>query len=340
MAESNMSPDREQGMSIFLDVFRRADKNDDNCLSWKEFWEFFSDGVMTSDELKALFQEIDTHNTDNIDTGELCAYFSKHMTSFKDIFVSIEGMNKSLNNALQKTAQDYDTMSKTSQFVTRFLMREIASQLTALQQPMETASENVDAKAREASRIERGDRSESLQSKNLPADEVRKPTGIVPGRVARRERRQYDTQFSDPHPIAGGNQLVAEITRLSMVVDRLEKRVEIGGITDEVIDVQKEELALIVHRKFNVAEKQAKAFRQSLKQYVEVCNSNDANESIQVRTYSGSDAVVVYEIWDSEDNWKAHLATQGCKNFQKSNIDHLETPEQFTTLKIPESWLK
>jgi hypothetical protein len=54
-------------------------------------------------------------------------------------------------------------------------------------------------------------------------------------------------------------------------------QVEIGGVSDEVIDVEKEELALIVHRKFNVDENHSKPFRQSLKRYVEACNTNDAN---------------------------------------------------------------
>ena len=32
---------------IFLDIFRRADQNDDQKLDKKEFFDFFADGVVT-----------------------------------------------------------------------------------------------------------------------------------------------------------------------------------------------------------------------------------------------------------------------------------------------------
>ena len=36
---------------------------DDGALHWEEFKAFFADGVLSEDELKNLFNEIDTHNT-------------------------------------------------------------------------------------------------------------------------------------------------------------------------------------------------------------------------------------------------------------------------------------
>ena len=41
----------------------------------EEFRSFFADGVLENNELDELFHEIDTHNTNNIDTGELCSKF-------------------------------------------------------------------------------------------------------------------------------------------------------------------------------------------------------------------------------------------------------------------------
>jgi len=55
-----------------LQVFRRADKNDDGSLSLEEFQTFFADGVLSSRELEELFRQIDTHKTNNLDTSELC----------------------------------------------------------------------------------------------------------------------------------------------------------------------------------------------------------------------------------------------------------------------------
>ncbi|KAL8564626.1 N-terminal EF-hand calcium-binding protein 1 [Nucella lapillus] len=55
--------EKGNGMTIFLDIFRRADKNDDGFITWEEFVSYFADGVMGKEELQGLFNEIDTHNT-------------------------------------------------------------------------------------------------------------------------------------------------------------------------------------------------------------------------------------------------------------------------------------
>ena len=41
--------------------------SDDGALHWEEFKTFFADGVLSEEELKNLFNEIDTHNTKYVD---------------------------------------------------------------------------------------------------------------------------------------------------------------------------------------------------------------------------------------------------------------------------------
>ncbi|KAJ6663928.1 hypothetical protein lerEdw1_008882 [Lerista edwardsae] len=53
-----------KGLSIFLDILRRADKNDDGKLSFDEFKAYFADGILSRKELHELFHAIDTHNTE------------------------------------------------------------------------------------------------------------------------------------------------------------------------------------------------------------------------------------------------------------------------------------
>lgn len=36
---------------------------DDGALSWSEFTAFFSDGILSNEDLQKLFNDIDTHNT-------------------------------------------------------------------------------------------------------------------------------------------------------------------------------------------------------------------------------------------------------------------------------------
>lgn len=47
--------------SVFVGFFLLAD---DGKLSFDEFKAYFSDGVLTAEELKELFHTIDTHNTE------------------------------------------------------------------------------------------------------------------------------------------------------------------------------------------------------------------------------------------------------------------------------------
>ncbi|KAL7978722.1 hypothetical protein Chor_013211 [Crotalus horridus] len=53
----------KKGASVILDIFRRADKNDDGKLSLEEFQAFFSDGTLNEEELEKLFHTIDSDNT-------------------------------------------------------------------------------------------------------------------------------------------------------------------------------------------------------------------------------------------------------------------------------------
>ncbi|XP_030003846.1 N-terminal EF-hand calcium-binding protein 1 [Sphaeramia orbicularis] len=99
------SPQMElkKGMSIFIDILRRADKNDDGKLSFDEFKAYFSDGVLTAEELQELFHTIDTHNTDNVDTDELCEYFSTHLGEYEKVLAALEDLNISILKAMDKT---------------------------------------------------------------------------------------------------------------------------------------------------------------------------------------------------------------------------------------------
>jgi len=108
-----------------LQVFRRADKNDDGSLSLEEFQTFFADGVLSSRELEELFRQIDTHKTNNLDTSELCEYFAKFWGPFEDIFATLDDFGSSISTAMNITAQQYSGQSFMEQFATRFLIKEV-----------------------------------------------------------------------------------------------------------------------------------------------------------------------------------------------------------------------
>ncbi|XP_070575594.1 N-terminal EF-hand calcium-binding protein 1-like [Ptychodera flava] len=323
-----MADNQEKGMSIFLDVFRRADKNDDNALSLEEFKSFFADGVVDSEELEKLFHEIDTHNTNNIDTGELCAYFSQHLGPFREIFAALEDVSGSVTKALQSTAKSYPEASFNEQFSTRFLLKEVVNQLSALQYPIDAASDHMEEEAIK-------DRPTKSQAENVEA--------IVPskaGWIKRRERQQaLATQTSVPYESLVG--LSGQVERLQSLVDKLEHKVTFDPIDEEVVaEDDDENTVVLVCRNLYVDEEKYKEFKSSLTTYIEALAKEDGCLNISVRKYSDTNHFVLYQIFDSIDSWKSHFSGKISKTFQHNNVDYLEKPEALNTMDIPAKWLE
>uniref|UniRef100_A0A673AR37 EF-hand domain-containing protein n=1 Tax=Sphaeramia orbicularis TaxID=375764 RepID=A0A673AR37_9TELE len=90
---------------------------DDGKLSFDEFKAYFSDGVLTAEELQELFHTIDTHNTDNVDTDELCEYFSTHLGEYEKVLAALEDLNISILKAMDKTKKvRNETLWKSSHY--------------------------------------------------------------------------------------------------------------------------------------------------------------------------------------------------------------------------------
>ncbi|EAW76301.1 amyloid beta (A4) precursor protein-binding, family A, member 2 binding protein, isoform CRA_a [Homo sapiens] len=91
------------GHTLFQDVFRRADKNDDGKLSFEEFQNYFADGVLSLGELQELFSGIDGHLTDNLETEKLCDYFSEHLGVYRPVLAALESLNRAVLAAMDAT---------------------------------------------------------------------------------------------------------------------------------------------------------------------------------------------------------------------------------------------
>ncbi|XP_065914667.1 uncharacterized protein [Dysidea avara] len=83
------------------DFTKRADKNDSGSLSLKEFQEFFSDGIMTSEELEELF-----HLIDNEKNQQYMADFEPIFSLTDDLSVAIANILKSTHNKHQSTYEE------------------------------------------------------------------------------------------------------------------------------------------------------------------------------------------------------------------------------------------
>ncbi|KAI7798598.1 putative N-terminal EF-hand calcium-binding protein 1 [Triplophysa rosa] len=312
--EASTPMELKKGMSIFLDILRRADKNDDGKLSFDEFKAYFSDGVLSGDELKELFHTIDTHNTDNVDTDELCEYFSQHLGEYENVLAALEDLNTSILKAMDKTKKEYQEATHLEQFVTRFLLKETTSQLQSLQSSLECAMKTTAEQTR--------------QERQAPV----KPEVLSIQWSGRRSNRrlQRNNSLSPNNPLLNlvnsglfeeDNQWMTQINRLQKLIDRLEKK-----------------HILIVQRQLSVLEEELEEFRLALQQYIDCARAQTGCLHVAVQRLANESRFILYEFWEQSNVWKNHLQTNYSKTFQRGNVDFLETPEIMTTMLVPASW--
>ncbi|XP_072371308.1 N-terminal EF-hand calcium-binding protein 1-like [Scyliorhinus torazame] len=321
------------GVPVFIDIFRRADKNDDGKLSFDEFKAYFADGVLSTDELQELFHKIDKHRTDNLDTEELCEYFSEHLGEYESVLSALEQLNISILKAMDKTKKEYQSSSTLEQFVTRFLLRETMEQLQSLQSSLECAMDAIEEQT-----------SHERQEQETPET----PSVQRPGRrCGRRAQKNICLSPSDPYSgilhsgvcVEPEGQWVTQVNRLQQLIDRLEcKTPRLEPLKEEVIEEATKSHILVVQRQMSVLEEEVEEFRQALKQYVESATSQSGSLHISVQKLGNETCFIVYEFWQDRTSWRSHLQANYSKNFQRNNVDFLETPELMTTMLLPASW--
>uniref|UniRef100_A0A672TSK7 N-terminal EF-hand calcium binding protein 1 n=1 Tax=Strigops habroptila TaxID=2489341 RepID=A0A672TSK7_STRHB len=283
--------------------------SDDGKLSFDEFKAYFADGILSGEELHELFHTIDTHNNDNLDTEELCEYFSQHLGEYENVLSVLEDLNITILKAMDKTKKDYQEASNLEQFVTRFLLKETLNQLQSLQSSLECAMETTEEQTR--------------QERQDPA----KPEVLSiqwPGKhSARRLHRNNTLSPNSPRFSTGwmeeNGQWMTQINRLQNLIDRLEKKdLKLEPFEEEVLEENARSHIMIVQRQMSVVEEEIEEFRLALKQYV---------ESASTQGGSCLKNLIYYFL-----QLFRHLQMTYSKTFQRSNVDFLETPELMTTM--------
>uniref|UniRef100_A0A7N5KFE7 N-terminal EF-hand calcium binding protein 3 n=1 Tax=Ailuropoda melanoleuca TaxID=9646 RepID=A0A7N5KFE7_AILME len=297
------------GHALFQDVFRRADKNDDGKLSFEEFQNYFADGVLSPGELRELFNGIDGHSTNNLETERLCDYFSEHLGVYRPVLAALESLNCAVLTAMDTTKLEYERASKVDQFVTRFLLRETVSQLQALQSSLEGASDTLEAQAR-------GPRSDedSVEVQSRPHGSRRA------GRRALRSIGRSPTWSPGSSPsLDTGQSSEAEmqwrlqVNRLQELIDQLEcKAPRLEPLHEEKLTKGPESHILVAQRQVQVAEEALQDFHRALCCYVD---------------FTGA-----------QSHCLQHQHSACSKAFQRILIDHLRAPDTLTTVFFPASW--
>lgn len=333
--EQFFAPEPRRGISVILDIFRRADKDDDGKLSLDEFQAFFSDGTLNEEELEKLFHTIDSDNTSNVDTKELCDYFAKHMGDYEGVLASLETLNLSILKAMDFTKKVYERGTNVEQFVTRFLLKESANQIQSLLSSVESAVDAID---------EQHSQSGHLPAKVSPRMSERRNENTVPNyppnnRVSAREAvRTINTASGAVEVRKEG--LEAQINRLAELIGRLENKTVWFDLHQRLTDTDGTTSAslLLIRQEMVVSQKKLGEFCEALKQYLKnVSAQRDCFHVTAVRLPDGL-SFVVYEFWDGEEEWKRHLQSAPNKAFQHVKVDTLCQPEAVSSVAVPAAW--
>ncbi|XP_078213983.1 N-terminal EF-hand calcium-binding protein 2 isoform X3 [Callithrix jacchus] len=314
------------GTAVILDIFRRADKNDDGKLSLEEFQLFFADGVLNEKELEDLFHTIDSDNTNHVDTKELCDYFVDHMGDYEDVLASLETLNHSVLKAMGYTKKVYEGGNNVDQFVTRFLLKETANQIQSLLSSVESAVEAIEEQT-----------SQIRQTHSKPSHGVAQTWCGSPTPRSAPNHKLMATEQGRSLPSAAEDAkeegLEAQISRLAELIGRLESKALWFDLQQRLSD--EDGTNMLVRQEMAVCPEQLSEFLDSLRQYLRGTAGEQSCFHIAAVRLSDGFTFVVYEFWETEEEWKRHLQSPVCKAFRHVKVDTLSQPEALSRISVP-----
>ncbi|NXK97592.1 NECA2 protein, partial [Formicarius rufipectus] len=323
---------QRKGTSVILDV------SDDGKLSLEEFQAFFSDGTLNEEELEKLFHTIDSDNTkvklhQHVPLMSLLFspdYFADHMGDYEDVLASLEMLNLSILKAMDYTKRVYESGSNVDQFVTRFLLKETANQTQSLLSSVESAVDAIDEQTN-PSRHYPSKAGHGLSDTwyDSPVPSYSPTTWMVP--------REHGKNFQAGSPDTKAEGLEGQINRLAKLIGKLEDKTLWFDLHQRLSDSESTACTylLLVRNEMTVSHKHLSEFCSSLKQYLKsVAGERDCFHVTAVKLPDGV-TFIVYEFWETEEDWKRHLQSATCKGFQHVKVDTLSQPEAISSVAVP-----
>uniref|UniRef100_A0A8D3AHJ5 N-terminal EF-hand calcium binding protein 3 n=1 Tax=Scophthalmus maximus TaxID=52904 RepID=A0A8D3AHJ5_SCOMX len=348
-----------QGLTIFHDIFRRADKNDDGKLSFEEFNTYFADGILTTEELQELFFSIDGRQNNNLETDKLSDYFSQHLGEYLNVLSALESLNVAILKAMDKTKEEYQGSSVLGQFVTRFMLRETSGQLLSLQRSLQCAMEAVGEQSSPAPggfmavavafgfqavlsmRTSKQCAPSALREAEAPELTAVQRNGR---RCGRRVHNNLCMSPSDPCfrilttgvSTEGGENWCSQINRLQQLLDKLDcQSPKLEPLKEDTLASTYKSNILLVHRQMAVTDKDLDNFRKVLQSYVDAATAHADNLHVSVQKLPGKSCYIMYEFWQDRISWMSYLQSNSSKDFQRCIIDMLEDAEVVSTMLLP-----
>ncbi|NXW97350.1 NECA2 protein, partial [Larus smithsonianus] len=226
--------------------------------------------------------------------------------------------------------QVYESGSNVDQFVTRFLLKETANQTQSLLSSVESAVDAIDEQTNPArhypSKAGHGLMDTWYDS---PVPSYSPTSRMVP--------RDYGKSFQTGSPDTKAEGLEGQINRLAELIGRLEDKTLWFDLHQRLSDSESTACTylLLVRDEMTVSHKHLGEFSSSLKQYLKsVAGERDCFHVTAVKLPDGV-TFIVYEFWETEEDWKRHLQSATCKGFQHVKVDTLSQPEAISSVAVP-----
>ncbi|XP_071065144.1 N-terminal EF-hand calcium-binding protein 2 isoform X1 [Dasypus novemcinctus] len=265
----------------------------------------------------------------HVDTKELCDYFVEHMGDYEDVLASLETLNHSVLKAMGYTKKVYEGGSSVDQFVTRFLLKETANQIQSLLSSVESAVEAIEEQT-----------SQIRQNHGKPshgAVEAWRGHPAAPCVLNHQPAAPEQGKGLPSDPKEEG--LEAQVSRLAELIRRLESKTLWFDLQQRLSDEEGTNMHLqLVRQELAVCPEQLSEFLDSLRQYLRgTAGERSCFHVTAVRMADGL-TFVVYEFWETEEEWKRHLQSPLCKAFRHTKVDTLSQPEALSRIAVPAAW--
>uniref|UniRef100_A0A8C2XTK8 ABM domain-containing protein n=1 Tax=Capra hircus TaxID=9925 RepID=A0A8C2XTK8_CAPHI len=256
-------------------------------------------------------------------------YFVDHMGDYEDVLASLETLNHSVLKAMGYTKKVYEGGSNVDQFVTRFLLKETANQIQSLLSSVESAVEAIEEQTSQIRQNHSRPRHSAVESWSGSPTPLYAPNHKL---MAAEEGKSFPPGTSDPKE----DGLDAQISRLAGLIGRLENKTLWFDLQQHLSDEEGTNMHLqLVRQEMAVCPEQLGDFLDSLRQYMRgTAGTRNCFHIAAVRLADGV-TFVVYEFWETEEEWKRHLQSPVCKAFRHVKVDMLSQPEAFSRISVP-----
>ncbi|KAM9508918.1 N-terminal EF-hand calcium-binding protein 2 isoform 2-T2 [Guaruba guarouba] len=260
-------------------------------------------------------------------------YFADHMGDYEDVLASLEMLNLSILKAMDYTKRVYESGSNVDQFVTRFLLKETANQTQSLLSSVESAVDAIDEQTNPARHYPSKTGHGLMETwYDSPVPSYSSTSWMVP--------REQGKTFQGGSPDTKVEGLEGQINRLAELIGKLEDKTLWFDLHQRLSDSESAACTylLLVRDEMTVSHKHLSEFCSSLKQYLKsVSGEQDCFHVTAVKLPDGV-TFIVYEFWETEEDWKRHLQSATCKGFQHVKVDTLSQPEAISSVAVPAAW--